>query len=249
MEKRGNHHELLVMRNFTRNPRSTANRQWEVTGCLPLHPLRPASHRRAEVQGSRANHQPSSTYQRDPIPSNMLPEKVQVQKITPIRTMSEDCLYLNIWTPSQMSNISVLIYIYGGSFLVGSTDEMFNNPQYLAAKTEMVVVTMNYRVGSLGFLDLNMEGAYGNLGLSDQILAFKWVKNNIRAFGGNPDSVTLYGLSAGSMSIAFHLSIKENENLFQRAFLQSGTSNSGPNTKLKMNQHDTLVLLMEKINP
>ncbi|UYV78352.1 BCHE [Cordylochernes scorpioides] len=142
------------------------------------------------------------------------------------KNMSEDCLYLNIWTPSQRSNMSVLIFIYGGAFEYGSTDELMNNPQYLAARTDMVIVTMNYRVGSFGFLNLDMEESDGNLGFKDQILSFKWVKKNIRAFRGNPNSVTLYGLSAGSMSIAFHLSIEENKYLFNRAFLQSGTSNS-----------------------
>ncbi|UYV78336.1 BCHE [Cordylochernes scorpioides] len=106
--------------------------------------------------------------------------------------MSEDCLYLNIWTPSQKSHMSVLIFIYGGSFEFGSTDELMNNPQYLAARTDMVIVTMTNA-----------------------------------AFGGNPESVTLYGTSAGSMAVALHLSIEENRDLFHRAFLQSGTSNSG----------------------
>ncbi|UYV78359.1 BCHE [Cordylochernes scorpioides] len=142
------------------------------------------------------------------------------------KMMSEDCLYLNIWAPSNTSKMSVLIIIYGGAFKYGSTDDYDENPQYIVARTGMVVVTVNYRVGSLGFLDLNMEGAYGNLGLKDQILAFKWVNKNIRAFGGDPDSVTLYGFSAGSVSIAFHLSIPENKGLFKRAILQSGTSNS-----------------------
>ncbi|UYV78357.1 hypothetical protein LAZ67_16001064 [Cordylochernes scorpioides] len=96
----------------------------------------------------------------------------------------------------------------------------------IPVETDMVIVTVNYRVGSLGFLDLNMEGAYGNLGLKDQILAFKWVNKNIRAFGGDPDNVTLYGFSAGSVSIAFHLPIPKNKGLFKRAILQSGTSNS-----------------------
>ncbi|UYV78340.1 BCHE [Cordylochernes scorpioides] len=159
---------------------------------------------------------PLSCYQQDFRPND------HVNKI-----MSEDCLYLNIWTPSQKSNMSVLIFIHGGSFEFGSTDELMNNPQYLAARTDMVIVTMNYRLASFGFLDLNMEGIDGNFGLKDQILAFKWVKENIRAFGGNPDSVTIYGTSAGSMAVALHLSIKENRDLFHRAFLQSGTSNSG----------------------
>ncbi|UYV78335.1 BCHE [Cordylochernes scorpioides] len=155
---------------------------------------------------------------KDPEPITNLPPQINATQFPPSccqiefqpsdhvnEIMSEDCLYLNIWTPN----------------------ELMNNPQYLAARTDMVIVTMNYRVGAFGFIDLNIEGADGNLGLKDQILAFKWVKKNIRAFGGNPDSVTLYGTSAGSMAVALHLSIEENRNLFHRAFLQSGTSNSG----------------------
>ncbi|UYV78362.1 BCHE [Cordylochernes scorpioides] len=140
--------------------------------------------------------------------------------------MSEDCLFLNIWAPSNRSNMAVLIHIYGGGFEIGSSDYYEHNPQYLSARTNMVVVSFNYRLSSLGFLDLNREGFYGNMGLKDQILAFKWVKKYIRIFGGNLNKVTLYGLSSGSMSIAFHLSIAENKNLFKRAFLQSGVSNN-----------------------
>ncbi|UYV78329.1 BCHE [Cordylochernes scorpioides] len=177
---------------------------------------------------------------KDPEPITNLPPQINATQFPPSccqinfepidhvnEIMSEDCLYLNIWTPSQKSHMSVLIFIYGGSFEFGSTDELMNNPQYLAARTDMVIVTMNYRVGAFGFIDLKIEGADGNLGLKDQILAFKWVKKNIRAFGGNPESVTLYGTSAGSMAVALHLSLEENRDLFHRAFLQSGTSNSG----------------------
>ncbi|UYV78330.1 BCHE [Cordylochernes scorpioides] len=185
--------------------------------------------------------QPPTGEQRfkDPEPITNLPPQINATQFPPSccqinfepidhvnEIMSEDCLYLNIWTPSQKSHMSVLIFIYGGSFEFGSTDELMNNPQYLAARTDMVIVTMNYRVGAFGFIDLKIEGADGNLGLKDQILAFKWVKKNIRAFGGNPESVTLYGTSAGSMAVALHLSIEENRDLFHRAFLQSGTSNS-----------------------
>ncbi|UYV78334.1 BCHE [Cordylochernes scorpioides] len=138
---------------------------------------------------------------KDPEPITNLPPQINATQFPPSccqinfepldhvnKIMSEDCLYLNIWTPSQKSHMSVLIFIYGGSFEFGSTDELMNNPQYLAARTDMVIVTMNYRVGAFGFIDLKIEGADGNLGLKDQILAFKWVKKNIRAFGGNPDS-------------------------------------------------------------
>ncbi|UYV78360.1 K02A2.6-like [Cordylochernes scorpioides] len=176
---------------------------------------------------------------KDPEPITNLPPQINATQFPPScyqkgfkpemhanKEMSEDCLFLNIWAPSNRSNMAVLIHIYGGGFEIGSSDYYEHNPQYLSARTNMVVVSFNYRLSSLGFLDLNREGFYGNMGLKDQILAFKWVKKYIRIFGGNPNKVTLYGLSSGSMSIAFHLSIAENKNLFKRAFLQSGVSNN-----------------------
>ncbi|UYV78363.1 FTSJ3 [Cordylochernes scorpioides] len=176
---------------------------------------------------------------KDPEPITNLPPQINATQFPPScyqkgfrpeihvnKEMSEDCLFLNLWAPSNRSNMAVLIHIYGGGFEIGSSDYYEHNPQYLSARTNMVVVTFNYRLSSLGFLDLNREGFYGNMGLKDQILAFKWVNKYIRIFGGNPNKVTLYGLSSGSMSIAFHLSIAENKNLFKRAFLQSGVSNN-----------------------
>ncbi|UYV78333.1 hypothetical protein LAZ67_16001006 [Cordylochernes scorpioides] len=109
---------------------------------------------------------------KDPEPITNLPPQINATQFPPSccqinfepldhvnKIMSEDCLYLNIWTPSQKSHMSVLIFIYGGSFEFGSTDELMNNPQYLAARTDMVIVTMNYRVGAFGFIDLKIEGA------------------------------------------------------------------------------------------
>ncbi|UYV78341.1 BCHE [Cordylochernes scorpioides] len=156
----------------------------------------------------------------------MLAEEFQTRR-TCQQYMNEDCLYLNIWAPSQNAQMAVLVFIHGGAFEYGSSDELFNNPQYLSARTDMVIVTVNYRVGSLGFLDLNMEGSNGNFGLKDQILALKWIQKNIKVFGGDPDKVTLYGIRAGAMAIGLHLSREDNRYLFKRAILQSGTSNSG----------------------
>ncbi|UYV78347.1 hypothetical protein LAZ67_16001030 [Cordylochernes scorpioides] len=143
---------------------------------------------------------------KDPEPFINLPRYIKATKFPPScwqknfrleehanNTMNEDCLYLNIWAPSQNAQMAVLVFIHGGAFEYGSSDELFNNPQYLSARTDMVIVTVNYRVGSLGFLDLNMEGSNGNFGLKDQILALKWIQKNIKVFGGDPDMVTLYG--------------------------------------------------------
>ncbi|UYV78368.1 CES2 [Cordylochernes scorpioides] len=177
---------------------------------------------------------------KDPEPITNLPPQINATHFPPPcfqrrfnpndnvnKNMSEDCLYLNIWAPTRRSNMAVLIHFYGGSFEYGSTDLYENNPQYLAARTDMVVVSFNYRLSSFGFLNLSRDGYNGNLGLKDQIAALKWVNKHIELFGGDPKRVLLYGLSSGSISIAFLFSNKENDNLFKRAFLQSGTSNSG----------------------
>ncbi|UYV78349.1 BCHE [Cordylochernes scorpioides] len=198
-----------------------ADCQWEVTRRLPLHPLRPASHRRGRFK--------------DPEPIINLPRYIKATQFPPScwqknfrleehanNTMNEDCLYLNIWAPSQNAQMAVLVFIHGGAFEYGSSDELFNNPQYLSARTDMVIVTVNYRVGSLGFLDLNMEGSNGNFGLKDQILALKWIQKNIKVFGGDPDKVTLYGISAGAMAIGLHLSREDNRYLLKEQSYKVG---------------------------
>ena len=125
--------------------------------------------------------------------------------------VSEDCLYLNIWTPADLTgtarppaNLPVLFYIYGGGFNEGSGAVAVYNGVNLAKKG-LIVVNLNYRVGSLGLLahpELTAEqkGASGNYGIQDQIAALQWVRDNIKAFGGDPSKVTLAGQSAGAMS-------------------------------------------------
>lgn len=124
-----------------------------------------------------------------------------------MKMQSEDCLYINIWQPSSATSESylpVLLWIYGGAFLHGST----GRPEYigdiLAAKN-VIVVSCNYRLGALGFLVSTADGLYGNYGLNDQKMAMQWVQDHITNFGGNPDRVTLFGESAGAMSIGLHL--------------------------------------------
>jgi carboxylesterase type B len=123
------------------------------------------------------------------------------------KVQNEDCLFINIWQPEGAhyeSQLPVLLWIYGGAFLHGST----GRPEYigdvLAAKN-VVVVSCNYRLGALGFLVSTADGLYGNYGLNDQKLAMQWVQDHIRNFGGDPDRVTLFGESAGAMSIGLHL--------------------------------------------
>jgi para-nitrobenzyl esterase len=118
----------------------------------------------------------------------------------------EDCLYLNIWRPiahDHSKPLPVLVWIYGGAFIHGGSAKREYNGQYLAARG-VVVVSMNYRVGALGFLVSIRDGLYGNYGLEDQRIALEWIKTNIRMFGGDPHKITLFGESAGAMSIGLH---------------------------------------------
>ncbi|KAM4889466.1 cholinesterase isoform 2-T2 [Thomomys bottae] len=146
----------------------------------------------------------------------------------PNTRLSEDCLYLNVWVPAPRPlNASVLVWIYGGGFQTGASSLPVYDGRLLARLERVVVVSMNYRVGALGFLALpgNPE-APGNAGLLDQQLALQWVQENIAAFGGNPQSVTLFGESAGAASVGLHLLSPGSQPLFSRAILQSGSANA-----------------------
>ncbi|KAM5291822.1 LOW QUALITY PROTEIN: cholinesterase [Ctenodactylus gundi] len=146
----------------------------------------------------------------------------------PNTELSEDCLYLNVWVPApRPKNATVMVWIYGGGFQSGTSSLPLYDGKFLARVERVIVVSMNYRVGALGFLALpgNPE-APGNVGLFDQQLALQWVQNNIAAFGGNPRSVTLFGESAGAASVGLHLLSPGSHSLFTRAILQSGSSNA-----------------------
>ncbi|XP_062619060.1 carboxylesterase 1C-like [Saccostrea cucullata] len=137
--------------------------------------------------------------------------------------ISEDCLFLNIYVPGKISearNLPVMVWIHGGGFMIGGGSQY--KPQKLVLGGGVIVVTINYRLGLLGFLTLHDPLAPGNYGLWDQIEAFKWVQKSIAAFGGNPKSVTIFGESAGGMSVSLQTLIPSNEGLFQRAISQSG---------------------------
>src|SRR5262249_15391029 len=120
---------------------------------------------------------------------------------------SEDCLYLNVWTPAKTAGerLPVMIWIYGGAFAAGSTNAPLYDGTHLA-EAGVVVVSVAYRVGPLGFLahpELSREGggSSGNYGLRDQIAGLQWVRDNIAAFGGDPGCVTIFGESAGGVSV------------------------------------------------
>jgi para-nitrobenzyl esterase len=145
--------------------------------------------------------------------------------------MDEDCLYLNVWTPAKNPNdrLPVMVWIHGGGFFSGSASQPFYDGAALAKKG-VVVVTINYRLGPFGFLAHPLlakespKGLSGNYGLLDQIAALKWVRRNISGFGGDPDNVTIFGESAGGMSVAALMLSPMAEGLFHRAISQSGTS-------------------------
>ncbi|KAK7909771.1 hypothetical protein WMY93_014455 [Mugilogobius chulae] len=129
--------------------------------------------------------------------------------------LSEDCLYLNVWSPVVTSGFSS-----------GTSSLPLYDGIYLSKSENVVVVSMNYRLGALGFLSLPDSPIKGNFGLMDQQLALRWVADNIAAFGGDPSKVTIFGESAGSGSVGFHLLSPGSKDLFQRAVMQSGSPNA-----------------------
>ncbi|HEX5425091.1 MAG TPA: carboxylesterase/lipase family protein [Candidatus Acidoferrales bacterium] len=152
---------------------------------------------------------------------------------------SEDCLYLNVWTPEKDSsaNLPVMVWIYGGGFAAGSSSEPRQDGTMLAKKG-VVVVSMNYRLGIFGFFAYpalaheSPHRASGNYGLMDQVAALKWVQRNIAAFGGNPHQVTIFGESAGSFSVSGLMASPVARGLFERAIGESGAFlGKGPATK------------------
>jgi para-nitrobenzyl esterase len=137
------------------------------------------------------------------------------------RPQSEDCLTLNIWTPApDFAKRPVLVWIHGGAFSSGAGSLPWYSGEQFAANGDMVVVSINYRLGALGFLCLPGVSD-GNLGLLDQAAALRFVRDNIAAFGGDPENITVAGQSAGAASIAILMTMPAARGLFRRAILQS----------------------------
>ena len=145
--------------------------------------------------------------------------------------MSEDCLYLNVWTPAQSADekLPVMVFFYGGAFgqvAPFGTMAVYNGTTL--AEKGVIVVTTNYRLGALGFLahpQLDNESPHnssGNYGLLDQQAALQWVQRNIGAFGGDPSRVTIFGQSAGGESVLIHLVSPQSKGLYQQAIVESG---------------------------
>ncbi|MFZ2995877.1 carboxylesterase/lipase family protein [Sphingobium sp.] len=149
---------------------------------------------------------------------------------------SEDCLFLNIWTPEldRGGKRPVMLYIHGGAYSNGSVVDPLNDGRHLAATGDAVVVTVNHRLNALGYLYLarldSRFGDSGNVGQLDLILALRWVRDNIAAFGGDPSNILLFGQSGGGAKIATMMAMPAAKNLFHRAITMSGqqVTASGP---------------------
>jgi para-nitrobenzyl esterase len=145
-----------------------------------------------------------------------------------IGAQSEDCLYLNVYAPAGASAASpkpVMVWIHGGAFVIGAGSQSIYDATKLAQRGDVVVVTINYRLGVFGFLDLGQPDlATPNCGLHDQIAALHWVRDHIAMFGGDPGNVTIFGESAGGMSVGTLLGCPSAQGLFHKAVPQSGST-------------------------
>jgi len=151
----------------------------------------------------------------------------------------EDCLYLNVWTPALSGKRPVMFFIHGGGNQQGSASETVNGTllytgKFLASRKDVVVVTINYRLGALGYLAHPAVAAAsaaktsGNYGTMDQVFALEWVKNNIERFGGDPNNVMVFGESAGAVNTSVLLTVPSAKDLFHRAGIQSGSPIASP---------------------
>ena len=155
------------------------------------------------------------------------------QPIGPVedRPISEDCLHINVWSPApDGKKRPVLVHIYGGAFTMGAASQESYDLSVLAGKGDIVGVSFNYRVGVFGFMDFSqMSGAGGrfdtNCGMWDQIEALKWIRDNIEAFGGDPEEVTLIGQSAGGSSVLCLMAAPQAKGLFKRAISENAVAN------------------------
>lgn len=144
-----------------------------------------------------------------------------------VEHMTEDCLYLNIWVPNFSSKAKlkpILFFIHGGAFNIGASNMKVYDGAKLAARGDVIVVTVNYRVGVMGFFSAFIPDADGNMGLYDQVLALKWIKKNAVSFHGDPEHIVLIGQSAGAMSAAGHIMSPLTKHMVKRVIMQSGAA-------------------------
>ena len=138
---------------------------------------------------------------------------------------NEDCLYLWLYTPSMLnatSSLPVFVWIHGGAFKFGSGTFYDYGPNLIMKGNDVIMVSINYRLGLFGFLSLGTPEVPGNMGFLDQVMALKWIKQNIKNFGGDPNRITIAGQSAGGYSVLYHMLSPRSVGLFNRIIAQSG---------------------------
>lgn len=177
------------------------------------------------------------------VPDNNIPETTK---------KSEDCLFLTLYRPEVDSPSKkarpVMMWIHGGGFETGSIFSVAYDGSYIATMGDVIVVTIQYRLGSFGFLYGETPDTQGNAGLYDQIMALKWIKENAAAFGGDPHQVTIFGESAGGMSVGALILSPLTNGLFKRAILQSGAPNSYLGSESKAQALVKTQALVEHVN-
>ncbi|GLD67629.1 carboxylesterase 5A-like isoform X1 [Lates japonicus] len=196
----------------------------------PVGPLRLAAPQDTEPwEGERDGTQQPPMCIQDPELIVNVSRTMSVQYTPP--ELSEDCLYLNVYTPAEATRgnkLPVMVWIHGGGLSMGAASQYDGSP--LAAYENIVMVIIQYRLGILGFLSTGDEHAQGNWGFLDQLAALRWVKENIEAFGGDPQAVTVAGESAGGISASILTLSPQAKGLFQRAIFQSGVATLGTYT-------------------
>jgi len=172
------------------------------------------------------------------------PYNINTPQPRPIQS-EEECLTLNIWTPDTDSKKRpVMVWIHGGAFIYGSNSRAIYYGSNLARRGNVVVVTINYRLGP--FSNLLMSGASSNVGMLDQITALEWVHDNIECFGGDPNNITIFGESAGGFSVCTLMAMPKAKGLFKRAISQSGGAH--PLGYRKINLEQSTKLLLNELN-
>lgn len=173
---------------------------------------------------------------RDPLPNDPWPNILNATEygdacpqqagLIPATSISENCLHLNVFSkslPLSGDRKPVIVYFHGGGFVFGSAIQC--SPKVMMDR-EIVFVTINYRLGAFGFLATGTEEAAGNVGMKDQVMALKWIKRNIAAFGGDDENITIWGLSSGSFSVTAHMFSPLSRGLFNRVIGMSGSITS-----------------------
>ncbi|VDP18438.1 unnamed protein product [Soboliphyme baturini] len=163
-------------------------------------------------------------------------------------TMSEDCLRLNLWVPAGKQNLTTMVWIFGGGFFSGSPSDPTYDGAELAARGNVIVANINYRLGPFGFVHFGDEAVPSNLGLLDQRQALRFLHQNIRLFGGDETKITLFGNSAGAASVSAHLVAKKSWPYFNRAIVQSGVMNAPWTQNSPEKERNGTLELLRKLN-